>query len=53
MGEDYERCAGGAPRMFAGLDLTLYGELDLSSEVYMYICVCHDVVWHSNYNRIL
>ncbi len=34
IGEDFERGAGGggAPRMFAGLDLTLYGELDLSSE---------------------
>eukprot|EP01084_Bolivina_argentea_P023813 44480_1 len=34
MGEDFERGAEGgrAPRMFAGLDLTLYGELDLSSE---------------------
>ncbi len=35
IGEDFERGTegGGAPRMFAGLDLTLYGELDLSSEV--------------------
>ncbi len=48
MGEDFERGAegGGAPRMFAGLDVTLYGELDLSSEVCgpthgLYYSACH------------